>query len=599
MKKLTYLFILTIIFTSAAFAGYTTPGTGVKLNLDNLVTNSGGVVTFTSGQYFVNDTVKISALDTLMITTNATVKFAANTYLAVRGVLIINPPTGVLFTAQNTTNGYLGMRVDTSSSTLLRKLTFEYAVSMKFNSSNPTLDSCIIQYNNNSTSTTFGTSAVYLFNANPLITNCKFLYNQRAAISGGANIANAPKIIGCYFLGNVTTHYNSPQINLGQSGTDTVKILNNQILRADTNSGGIGFLPIGNVYAVITGNTIKNNRYGITINGSTNIFAILSYNTIDSNNTQGSPTLGGSGIAFTGGSASAVGQNTIVTGNYIRWNLWGITIQNRSRPNLGNLSNSDTSDNGKNAIYGNNNNSTTPRIDLYNNSVDTIFAQNNYWGFTNADSVEAHIYHFPDNPALGPVFYTPFALPVELVSFNSGINENVVTLSWITATEKNNKGFEVEKRSTSGWNRIGFVQGNGTSTEKNAYSFKDKLSADGKYSYRLKQIDYDGTVSYSGTVEVNFISPKVYYLGQNYPNPFNPSTQISYQLASDSKVSLKIFNIIGEEVKTLVSENQTAGKHLITLNGSDLSSGVYIYKIEARGNNGSAFISSKKLVLLK
>jgi hypothetical protein len=407
MKKLSYIFIFAILFISSASAGnYVTPGIGVKWNLDDLVTNSGGSVTFSAGQYNVIDTVKISATDTLMITSDAIVKFAKNTYLAVRGTLIINPPTGVLFTAQNTVDGYYGMRIDTSSSTFLRKLTFEYAVSMRISDSNPTLDSCIIQYNNNNASTTFGNGAIAVFRANPYITNCKFLNNNRAAIQGGANIANAPKIIGCYFFGNDKTHQNVPQINLGTSGTDTTKILNNQILRGDTNSGGIGFLPIGNVYTVITGNIIKNNRYGITFNGSTNINAVVSYNTIDSNNTQGSPTLGGSGISFTGGSASAIGQNTIVTGNLIRWNLWGITIQGRSKPKLGNITNADTSDDGKNSIYGNYNNSATPRIDLYNNSVDEIYAQNNYWGFDNLDSIEAHIYHYTDNIALGPVIYT-------------------------------------------------------------------------------------------------------------------------------------------------------------------------------------------------
>ena len=146
MKKLSCLFILALLFISAASAGnYITPGTGIRWNLDDLVTYSGGSVTFSAGQYNVIDTVKISATDTLMITSDATVKFAKNTFLAARGTLIINPPTGVLFTAQNTADGYYGMRIDTSSSTLLRKLTFEYAVSLKITDCSPTLDSCIIQ----------------------------------------------------------------------------------------------------------------------------------------------------------------------------------------------------------------------------------------------------------------------------------------------------------------------------------------------------------------------------------------------------------------------------------------------------------------------
>lgn len=439
-----YLFFFSLISIPAAFANnFSTPGTGVKWNMDDLVTNSGGDVTFSAGVYHVNDTVFIRLNDTLYITSDAIVDFAVNTYLDVNGTLIIDPPAGVTFTAQNAAAGFLGVRIDSSNATVLRKLTLEYAVSLRLGDSRIIIDSCTFRYN--SPVNNFGNAAVTLFRSSPLITNSQFLDNQRAAIQGGANIPNAPKIIGCLFSGNNTLNTNVPQINLGTTGdgSDTVQILNNQILRASTNSGGIGFLPTANVFVVIKGNVIKNNRYGLAFNGGININALISYNQIDSNNIQGDPFLGGSGINFTGGTATSQ-QNSIVTGNLIRWNLWGITIQNRSRPNLGNITNADTADDGKNQFIGNTN-ASTPGIDLYNNSPDLIYAQNNYWGSDDINVVESKIFHQPDNNMLGPVDYANFILPVVLTQFTAVEKNNKVLLTWQTASEINSQKFIIEK----------------------------------------------------------------------------------------------------------------------------------------------------------
>ncbi|MDP4116439.1 MAG: T9SS type A sorting domain-containing protein [Bacteroidota bacterium] len=594
MKKIIQLFLFTLLLISATYAdNYTTPGTGVKWSLSDLVANSGGDVTFSGGIYFVNDTIKISYPDTLYITSDATVKFALNTFLIARGTLIINPPTGVKFTAQDITTGFYGVRVDTSSTTLLRKLTLEYGVSLRISDCSITIDSCIFQYLNNNASTSFGSGAITLFRSNSTITNCQFLNNNRGGITGGANISNAPKIIGCLFQGNDVTNYNTPQINMGSSGTDTIKILNNKILRASTNCGGIGFLPIGDLHAVITGNVIKNNRYGITISGGSNINALISYNQIDSNNIQNSPTLGGSGIAIGGGSATSQ-QNTIITGNLIRWNLWGVTIQNRAKPNLGNIANADTSDNGKN-IFVNNTNATTYGIDLYNNTVDTIYAQNNFWNTTSLDSIEARIFHFVDNSALGPVIFTFPIVPVELSSFTASVNNNSVILNWSTATEKNNSGFEIERKAEgANWQKLGFVAGNGTTTEKRNYSFADASISNGSYSYRLKQIDFDGSVNYSSETAVDFSKNFNYSLSQNYPNPFNPSTQIKFSVAAPGMVTLKVYNILGKEVASLINEHKEAGNYTYNFNAQNLSSGVYFYTVKT-GN----FVQTKKMTLLR
>lgn len=566
-----YLLLFSFILVSASFANYYTPGTGVRWNLDNLVTNSGGDVTFSSGTYNVNDTVFISAKDTLFITSNATVKFAVNTYLDVNGTLIINPPTRVTFTALDTTAGYLGIRIDSSNTTFLKKLTFEYAVSLRLFDCNITIDSCIFRYN--TPTATFGNSAITLFRSSPLIINSQFINNKRAAIQGGANIANAPQIIGNLFRGNNTLNTNVPQINLGTTGNDTVRIFDNQILRASFNSGGIGFLPIGNVNAIISGNVIKNNRYGITFNGGANINSLISYNQIDSNNIQGDPLLGGSGIAYAGGSATSQ-QNSIVTGNLIRWNLWGVTIQNRSRPNLGNITNTDTTDDGKNQFL-NNTNSSTPNIDLYNNSVDTIYAQNNYWGTNDVAAIETKIFHQADNPALGPVFYLPAmqqALPVELTSFTATTNNNSVILDWQTLSENNSDYFNVEKSNNGQlFHSAGTVAASGTNSSVKTYSFSDNdISFYNQHVfYRLKIVDKDGKFKYSQVLAVKLNDNLQRQVVKLYPTVIAGSHILNTEIASlkEQTVVIQFIDAEGRQLAQTVKA-LTAGNNKFVINTS-------------------------------
>ena len=191
-------------------------------------------------------------------------------------------------------------------------------------------------------------------------------------------------------------------------------------------------------------------------------------------------------------------------------------------------------------------------------------------------------------------------VPVELISFTSEVKEDVVTLFWQTATETNNQGFEIlrfAQNDNIGWERIGFVEGKGTTTEIQSYSFTDKPEP-GKYKYRLKQIDFDGTFEYSQEIEVEVKAPNVFSLEQNYPNPFNPSTVISYQLPENGNVTLKVYDVLGNEVATLVDEYRQSGKYEVEFNSSSIkhlpSSGIYFYQLKA-GN----YIETKKMILLK
>jgi hypothetical protein len=186
-------------------------------------------------------------------------------------------------------------------------------------------------------------------------------------------------------------------------------------------------------------------------------------------------------------------------------------------------------------------------------------------------------------------------VPVELTSFTAASNGADVELSWRTSTETNNQGFQVERMNAGGsFEQVGYVAGFGTTTEPKAYSFVDSKLEAGSYTYRLKQIDFDGTYTYSEEVNAEVEIPLEYALEQNYPNPFNPSTTIKYSIPEDGFVKLAVYNLLGEEVATIVSNVQKAGRYEVNFSANGLSSGVYVYRIEAAN-----FTASKKLVLMK
>jgi len=197
--------------------------------------------------------------------------------------------------------------------------------------------------------------------------------------------------------------------------------------------------------------------------------------------------------------------------------------------------------------------------------------------------------------------YTLYSIiPVELISFSGKAIGSNIHLNWITATELNNYGFTVEKRQTSDvkrdkiWDEIGFVPGYGTTTEKQVYSFIDESAPSGKYQFRLKQIDYDGTFEYSNIVEVVVGIPSEFSVEQNYPNPFNPTTKINFVIPKSSFVNLKVYDVHGNKIATLISEQKTAGEYEIEFDGSELTSGVYFYQLKT-----GSYIETKKMVLLR
>ncbi len=189
-------------------------------------------------------------------------------------------------------------------------------------------------------------------------------------------------------------------------------------------------------------------------------------------------------------------------------------------------------------------------------------------------------------------------IPVEMESFTAKVDESEVNLTWKTATETNNSGFFVQRKTGNSWENLGFVQGYGTTTETHRYDFTDNLSElsfRGKIYYRLKQVDYDGTTSYSSISEVTYEpKPNDFALNQNYPNPFNPTTSIKFSLPRGTNVKLIVYDLLGNEVETLVDEYKPAGTYSVQFNGSELTSGIYIYRLQA-----GDFVSTKRMALIK
>jgi hypothetical protein len=188
-------------------------------------------------------------------------------------------------------------------------------------------------------------------------------------------------------------------------------------------------------------------------------------------------------------------------------------------------------------------------------------------------------------------------LPVELTSFTASAIAGKINLNWTTATEINNSGFEIE-RSFDGntFFAVGFIKGNGTTTEPRSYSFTDEFDYNATQSiyYRLKQVDYNGSVNYSDIVSVVIELPIEYALGQNYPNPFNPSTKIKFSVPQNGLVSIVVYDLTGQEVATLLNEVKEPGNYELDFTSAGLSSGVYFYKMTS--NN---FSQVKKMSILK
>ncbi|MBZ0207050.1 MAG: T9SS type A sorting domain-containing protein [Flavobacteriales bacterium] len=409
MKTILRPFVLlpVALLLNPAHAQYTTPGTGQSYGLSELVDISGGVFTATSGtSYLQNADFTLAATDTLLITADVTWALAASASINIAGSFIAAPVDQLYITSEVAGQPHQGMRFEDSSSVYLQRTSILEGGGIKCLTGNLILSHCTIsgQVSNATTG-----AALELSRGQAIIDHVDFLNNEAAAISSAANLSAAPQISHCNFLYNGFANQNRPQINLGPSGADTTRILNNIVTGdpANTMAGGIAFSSLLGVegHVVIDSNTVVDNRYGIAVTGSS-VSSLISNNIITDNNTQGDPNLGGSGINLNGGITNV----SMVSGNQISGNLWGITLQNAVMTNLGDTVEASFNPGG-NSFAGNGNGGVI--YALYNNTPNAVPAMNNCWDYETADmdsaAVATVIFDSADDNSLGPVYFMPFS----------------------------------------------------------------------------------------------------------------------------------------------------------------------------------------------
>jgi len=606
MKKIiTFIFILSVF----VYAQYTTPNTGIVWNQDSLVIRSSGVVQGVFPNYTINGLITVSANDRVELDPGTNYTFTASSAgFEVNGIFraVSTQNLQILFTStnQDSLGAYQGFRFnDTSvdSLCLIRFAIIEYAYyGFRCVDASPTLENSYLFKCRR---------GVQLSSSSPVIKNNII---QRSYEYGMTMTLGSSPLIEWNELIDNNTQNTSPknQISVGTQGNNSPTIRYNKISGGTYHrTGGISISTLlsgSSSSSEIAYNEVYNNSFGITLSGA-NITCRVHNNKFYNNNINPDANVSGSGINVNGNSTNI----PIITRNEIYGNWWGITVQNGTsiqpgpQPNIGNIENADTTDDGQNIIY--NNIQVGNIFDLFNNCTNDIYAQNNDWRVYDSTAIEGHVVHKVDDPTRGYVFFMPFSdsiyIPVELTSFNCKAEGNNILIEWSTATETNNRGFEIERFSVkedgnNNWDKIGFVQGSGTTTKVNNYSYTDKNVTAGKYQYRLKQIDYDGSFNYSNTVEVDIIMPDEFILYQNYPNPFNPITKIKYVIPGNVETlhatSLRIVDILGKKVATLVNELQEPGMYEVRWDASSYPSGVYFYQLQV-----GDFVETKRMLLLK
>ncbi|MCF8369859.1 MAG: T9SS type A sorting domain-containing protein [Bacteroidales bacterium] len=390
----TYLVLLSHILV----AQYQTPGTGVSWDLDELVENAGGAILY-MGYYEVLQDITISSNDTLRHSINGLVKMHSSVLFTVEGVLQLLPPDSILFEPFDEGQFFKGFEFDNSSASYLKNCILKNAGGTNLISSDMSFENCSFRYNDKSNST----GVIDLYHSSPQIIQCKFYENEGPAVLSAANGQSSPYIYGNSIIRNNTANTNMPQLNLGTSAPEIpIRIIKNTIEGFYDKAGGIAITTLagGSLECVIDSNIIFNNRYGITAYGF-DITSTISNNIIRDNNIENLPMQGGSGINYWGGTSNV----SMVYGNRIHGNLWGITNTGDAMPNLGQVG-TDTINPGRNKFYENGNGGS--EYAFYNNTPNAIFAENNYWGYSDPDSVEAVIFHYPDDESLGLVDYNPY-----------------------------------------------------------------------------------------------------------------------------------------------------------------------------------------------
>ncbi|MFZ4621735.1 MAG: right-handed parallel beta-helix repeat-containing protein [Bacteroidota bacterium] len=412
MKLFLFLSIAILQYT---FAGYSTPNTGVKWTMDSLVQNSGGVVTGVFPVYTVNDTVFVSATDLLSIRKGSTVKITYRKGITVRGGFLAIGTKDSLIRFTQSDSMWQELRFeDTAIDSLCRMeyIVVEYArLGLDFINASPTVIYSTIK-NTGAVSGTLAGSGNYgiqCFASDAVLKNDSIYNNAQYGIN--INSGSSPMIENCIiFNNNLQGTAFKNQISIGAQGMNSPVIRHCEIYHTVPNIK-VGAISISAFFAgsgsnaLIENNHLHHNAYGIAIaSQGTSTLNVMVRNNRIAFNTYSDQNAAGSGMNFN--SVAPAVQNTIVTGNQFSNNLWGITVLGNARPNLGDITNADTSDNGMNVFLNNKNRDTV--FALYNNSAFPLKAQNNFWGYSDPDSVARVIVDSSDIVSLGKVTYFPF-----------------------------------------------------------------------------------------------------------------------------------------------------------------------------------------------
>lgn len=566
MKKLIFTLINIFAFIGLSLGQWVSPGNGETYNLSELVNNSNGcVIIENNGQFTITADLTISANDILVIDqAESGIAVEDGKRITVNGSFVCeNHDYQILMTGDNafgTQNGYFSMRFDNAVNNIINNINFENCGGIQLISSDIIFDNCEFENFN----TSYISSAINYFECNPIIQNCYFHDNEGAAISSGANIMGSPKILSCTFFNNVTANSNYPQINLGPGAEDTIYIIGNHIEGvASDKSGGIAIADLmatGSTKALVSNNTIINNRYGYTQQGTT-ISAVVCDNIFKDNNLETNPMNGGSGISIYGyGTAcAAILRNNLITGN-----LWGITTIYYNNVDMGT-----EEDWGNNVIYNNGNGGVL--YELYNNSYCNITAIGNYWGANDENYPETVIFHQPDQADLGLVTFAPVKqLFPDLISL-SFLQADNPTLSQdyfgIIDNDNHTVAVTIEDEidvSTLIMNYQTELGVTGNFASGTAHNFTEPVILTLSTPHNTSQ-------EWTITVDIyNYITDNQYIKATIYPNPVADKLFITCK----KDVTLSIYNTAGK-----IIYSATCNEEKITIDVKEFESGIYFIKI--------------------
>lgn len=410
MKKITTL-CLTLI-SAFVFSQFTSPGTGITYNLNSLSAAAPTVLVKSGTEYQMTANITIAVGDILVMDENTILKMDTGVQLTIAGIYNTTA-TNFLITATSPPAVFKGIRLEEGSEATFKNTILEYGGGLQVLTTTFLMDNCTVRYFKSGLVTG---AAVNFSRGNPVVKNSNFIDNDLPAVASGGNQSVALEFTNNYLSGNTKLNSNRPQINMGPSGSGGItKVLNNTVIgnRALTKVGGISVSSLlGGVNKVlIDGNTVTDNRYGITVMGN-NSTGTISNNILTNNNSENNPATGGSGISING--SGALGLGLKIEKNQIRGHIWGITIIGTFSADLGG---GPLGSVGENVFKDNGNGGQLYAV--FNNTGNPVSAKNNCWreGELSDDSmVEAVISHKIDDPALGEVDFQPYLCADPLAS---------------------------------------------------------------------------------------------------------------------------------------------------------------------------------------